>query len=113
MKILGQLFSILLLTATLGMAGAVSAENEAIIIDVRTPGEYTEGHLEGALNLPHTQIAGLIGEHDIDRDRPIEVYCASGRRSGIAKETLEDMGYTRVKNIGAYDDLKEERETSE
>ncbi len=108
-----QLVFIFVMTATLAIAGTATAGKDAVVIDVRTTSEYADGHLEGALNMPHTRIAALMEERAIDKDTPIKVYCASGRRAGIAKEVLEDMGYTRVENIGGYRDLVADSEAVE
>ncbi len=72
----------------------------ALVIDVRTPPEYERGHLPMAHLLPYAQIANRIEAVVTDRDRPIVLYCHSGRRSGIAAATLQEMGYRRVINAG-------------
>lgn len=79
---------------------------ETVIIDVRTPGEFNDGHLKRAINIPYKQIAEDIPLYVEDKDRPIMVYCRSGRRSGIAKKTLEKNGYTNVVNGGGFRELK-------
>ena len=81
----------------------------ALLVDVRTPAEYAQGHLEGAINIPHDQIARRVAEFGQDKGRPIVVYCRSGRRSGIALETLDGLGFTRVHNGGGYDSLSSVR----
>jgi phage shock protein E len=83
-----------------------SAGGEPVIIDVRTDEEYSQGHIEGALHMPHDRIGSLIGEQISDKDTPIVVYCRSGRRSQIAAETLADKGYTEVENGGGLEDLR-------
>lgn len=88
----------------------VSGDYEAVIIDVRSDEEYNAGHIEGALHIVHTDIGSEIEKFVTDRDTPINVYCASGRRAGIAKETLDKMGYTNVTNKGGYEEYKEELE---
>ena len=75
-------------------------------IDVRSAEEYSTGHVEGAPNIPHDVIGEKIASVQPDKDAEIHVYCRSGRRAGIAKETLEGMGYTNVTNAGGYDDVK-------
>jgi phage shock protein E len=77
---------------------------EALWIDVRSATEYSEVHVEQAVNIPHDEIAEGIGALDTDKDTLIYVYCRSGNRSGLAKGTLQGMGYTRVVNIGGLDD---------
>jgi len=78
----------------------------AMLVDVRTPEEYAEGHLPEAVNIPFEQIAEAFAKQGIAKDTPVVVYCRSGRRSGIAKESLEKAGYQEVYNGGGYDSLK-------
>lgn len=73
------------------------------IIDVRTPGEYQGGHLPGALNLPVDSLANDIRE---DLDQVIVVYCQSGKRSKVASEILEDLGYQVVLDGGGISSYK-------
>jgi len=82
----------------------------AVVIDVRTPGEFAEAHLPNATNLP----LDTIGEHltdvdklvDGDKARAIVLYCAAGSRAAKAKRVLDDAGYLRVVNGGGLDDLR-------
>jgi phage shock protein E len=53
--------------------------------------------------MPHDRIADLIGARVPDRSAPVLLYCRSGRRSGLALETLKAGGYTRLTNAGGYD----------
>ena len=71
----------------------------AVLLDVRTPQEYSEGHVPGSRNLPLQSIdqaAGVIK----DKSTPLFVYCYSGSRSSQAVSRLMKMGYQNVKNIG-------------
>ena len=88
----------------------VSAEQGVYWIDVRTAAEYSKGHLAGAINIPHQQIAEKIHAVTGDKQADIRVYCRSGRRSGVAKDTLKRLGYTRVTNEGGYSDLTSKKE---
>lgn len=67
------------------------------LLDVRTPGEYAGGHLDGAINIPVDALASRIGE--LAADKPVVVYCRSGRRSAIATELLTEKGF-KVTDIG-------------
>ena len=80
--------------------------NDAIWIDVRTAGEYEQGHVSEAINIPYGDITGRIEEATTDQDAMIYVYCRSGRRSGIAQSALEAAGYTNVVNVGGLEDAK-------
>lgn len=98
---------IVLLGALLFSGFALSqAQPEAVLIDNRTPGEYAQGHVEGATLIPFDGIEAGIMKLNLDKDTPIYLYCGSGRRSGIAKERLEHQGYSRVTNLGGMEDAQ-------
>ncbi len=82
-------------------------KEKMILIDNRTAEEYAAGHLQGAVLIPYTEIRERIAEVTTDKDAPIYLYCRSGRRSGIAKETLESMGFKKVTNLGSKEDAAE------
>lgn len=73
---------------------------EPLLIDVRSPGEYAGGYLDGAVNLPLDQLQAGIGRVAPDLAAPIVLYCASGARSGMACMLLQQMGYRQVSNGG-------------
>ncbi len=75
-----------------------------LIIDVRTEAEWNNGHIEGAILIPYELIGERIGTVVKDKSNRIYLYCRSGRRSGIAKETLEKIGYKDVLNLGSLED---------
>lgn len=79
----------------------------AILIDVRTIAEYSSGHLDGAKNIPVEVIAEQIESEIPDKDTKIIVYCRSGNRSATAGQTLIDMGYTNVYDLGAMSNCAE------
>lgn len=81
------------------------ATRQAVILDVRTPDEYHTGHVGNALLVPYDSIAQTIATVVPDKNQTIYLYCRSGRRSGIAFDTLKGMGYTRVINLGGLSDL--------
>ncbi|MNZ64025.1 Thiosulfate sulfurtransferase PspE precursor [compost metagenome] len=85
---------------------AAIRSGEHLLIDVRTPSEYAAGHLSGARQIAHDQIGTLIGGVAPDKDTPIVLYCRSGRRSDIARQTLVELGYTRVIDAGGYEQLQ-------
>ncbi|WP_245636567.1 rhodanese-like domain-containing protein [Eikenella longinqua] len=84
-----------------------AARQQAVWIDVRSPAEYAQGHIQGAHNLPHDQIARQITAVAPDKHTPIQLYCRSGRRAEAAKQALESLGYTNVQNRGGYEALKQ------
>lgn len=79
-------------------------QNGAIIIDVRTPGEFNSGHIKGSKNIPLQSLAS--GIKSIPKDKAIITCCASGMRSANAKAQLKSMGYTTVENGGGWSSLR-------
>lgn len=78
----------------------------SVIIDVRTAQEFAAGHIDGAVNIPYEQIGqGIQSLKGLTKDSAILVYCRSGRRSAVARATLEQQGYTRILDGGAIDTL--------
>ena len=71
----------------------------ALLIDVRMPEEYEEGHIPGSKNIPLSSIREVSSLAD-DFELPLFVYCRSGARSSRAVYALKAMGYTNVKNVG-------------
>ena len=74
----------------------LKAGDAPVVIDVRSQQEYRGGHVPGAINLPHTEIAAHLDELRPYRDRDVVLYCKSGRRAAIAKKVLSDAGFTRL-----------------
>lgn len=83
---------------------SMTITSDAVIIDVRTPQEYSVSHATEAINFDLVKLES--GElPTIDKDKEIYVYCRSGRRSDLAKTILEKNGFTNVTDIGGLDDL--------
>jgi phage shock protein E len=78
---------------------------DTVWLDVRTPQEFAEGHVAGAILIPYDQMAARWQELEAYRDRPMVVYCRSGRRSGIALDVLRRHGFDRAENGGAFSRL--------
>ena len=76
----------------------------AQIIDVRTPGEFKTGHIQGSVNIPLQSLSGSLSK--IKKDKPVITCCASGMRSASAKNILKSAGYTEVHNGGGWSSLK-------
>lgn len=76
----------------------------AILVDVRSPQEYREGHLEGAILIPEYEITSKHSKIFKSKDETIILYCSSGLRSKKAQRKLEKLGYTNVYNL--INDLK-------
>lgn len=92
-------------STTLTTASSATAAQNVVLIDVRTPEEFQSGNLPHSVNVPYEQISSRIGELAADKNTPINLYCKSGRRAGIALEELKKLGYTHVNNLGGYQDL--------
>ncbi|MBS1628183.1 MAG: rhodanese-like domain-containing protein [Bacteroidetes bacterium] len=79
-------------------------KNGAQIIDVRTPGEFQNGHIKGSQNIPLQNLSNQISK--IKKDKPIITCCASGMRSASAKSILKSKGFTEVHNGGGWQSLQ-------
>ena len=75
-----------------------------IILDTRTQEEYDEGHIPGAIVIPHDEILEKAEDVLTDKNQLILVYCRSGRRSKLAAEDLIKLGYTNIKEFGGIID---------
>ncbi len=73
---------------------------DCLILDVRRPDEFAEGHIPGAICFPNEKIGDTAPEELPDKNRKILVYCRSGRRSAEAAEKLILLGYTDVWDFG-------------
>jgi phage shock protein E len=76
----------------------VTWNEDALLVDVRTPAEFSQGHVEGALNLPLDQFAQKYQQLMPDRARQVVVYCRSGARSHQAMQFLQQQNYVNVIN---------------
>lgn len=76
-------------------------EKGHVIIDVREPHEYEQGHVPGALNIPRGVLELKVPGHEAipDTDTPICVYCGSGGRAALSALRLQELGYTQVTSI--------------
>ncbi len=93
-----------LLTSAEGKDLIESLGGEVMIIDVRTPAEFAEGHVDGAVNadVESGQFSSFIAE--LPKDAPYLVYCRSGRRSAVAAQAMVDSGFTQVYDMGGLID---------
>ncbi|WP_337843819.1 rhodanese-like domain-containing protein [Thermus sp.] len=74
-----------------------AAAQGALIVDVRTPMEFAQGHVPGAVNLPVEEVSRWA--KDLPKDRPVYLYCRSGNRSRQAAEHLARQGYRNLYNL--------------
>lgn len=80
-------------------------DRNAQIIDVRTPSEFSAGHIKGSLNIPLSLISQNLTK--VSKDRPIITCCASGIRSASAKTVLKSQGFREVHNGGSWMSLQQ------
>ncbi|WP_299132343.1 rhodanese-like domain-containing protein [uncultured Vibrio sp.] len=82
-------------------------EKGALMVDVRTPEEFKQGHLDNAINYPLSEVATHFA--NIDKDQPIVLYCRSGNRSGQAYQFLQAQGFTQIHNAGGLIEMQESK----
>jgi len=68
------------------------AKADFLLLDVRTPGEFAEGHIPGTFHLDHREIERF-------KNRPVVVYCLSGMRAGMVEAYLIEHGFTKVRHL--------------
>ena len=78
----------------------------AVILDVRSTGEYGSGHIRGSVNIPVGELGKNLNRLK-DKNKPVITCCASGMRSATAKSLLEANGYTHVYNGGGWQSLNQ------
>lgn len=78
-------------------------EAGAVLIDVRSPGEFASGHIKGSVNIPLDQIGSQL--QVLKKDKPIVVFCRSGNRSRAAKAILEQKGFSNITDGGSINDV--------
>jgi phage shock protein E len=79
-------------------------ENGAVILDVRTKGEYQSGHLKNSINIPIDKLTQNLKK--LNKNKPIITCCASGARSASARKLLKSNGFEQVYNGGAWYSLR-------
>lgn len=72
---------------------------DLVVLDVRTPAEFAEGHVEGAINLDVQDAGFAAGLEDLDPDAAYVVICRSGNRSQVASQQMVDAGFTDVRDV--------------
>ena len=91
------------------LAGQISTKEAAghlktgaLVIDVRTRGEFNSGHLTNAINIPLDEITTAVPQRWPDKCQTLLLHCQSGMRSGMAQKKLISLGYTNTFNLGSY-----------
>ena len=77
----------------------------AFLVDVRSPGEFSQGHVKGSVNIPLDTVQSSLAQFKDKKN--IVVFCRSGIRSGLAKTILEQNGFSNVVNGGTWEDVNQ------
>lgn len=96
------------LLVILGGCAHSPQEHAALVIDVRTEQEWREGHLEGALLIPHDRIEQEIAAVAPDKKTRLYLYCRSGRRTALAIDVLKKAGYVDLVNLRTLENAARE-----
>jgi len=104
--ILAALLVALILLRRSGLVSAAEAADHlkkgAMVIDVRTAGEFASGHLPNAINLPLDEIEASLPRRVKDKNQVLLLHCQAGGRSAEAKKKLIALGYLNAFNLGSY-----------
>lgn len=109
-KILAALALVLGITASLAACSTsepIELSEDAVIIDVRTPGEFASGHLDGAINIDVQSPDFAEQIMQLDKDGDYLVYCRSGNRSGQAISQMSQMGFSELTNGGSVQEASD------
>lgn len=82
------------------------------LIDVRSPEEFASYHVPGAINIEYQQVVSGLQALGVSKQEPVHLYCRSGRRAELARESLQQAGYQRVNNLGSVAAAKAHQESS-
>jgi rhodanese-related sulfurtransferase len=80
----------------------LEAHADIVVLDVRSQEEHAAGHIPGAVNIPHTEIASRLGELSAYRNKHVIVCCWAGGRAAIAKEVLRNAGFTSLLDLQGH-----------
>ena len=86
----------------------LNAQENFVLLDVRTQEEFDAGHIASAILLPYDEIALKAATVLPDKEKEIVLYCRSGRRSAIAKKALVELGYKDIEDFGGINRWKGE-----
>lgn len=78
---------------------AITQQSGVVTLDVRTPGEFSQGHIQGAMNIDVESPTFDSEIAKLDKTKTYAVYCHSGRRSGIATQAMAKMGFKHLYNL--------------
>lgn len=81
------------------LAQRIKTNSAGLILDVRSAEEYAEGHIPGAVNIPHDQLGSRLNEIGAHWDKEVVLYCRSGKRAGVAAGILQSAGFSRLRHL--------------
>jgi rhodanese-related sulfurtransferase len=84
------------------LAEEIKSGKPPLILDVRTPEEFQAGHIPGAVNIPHDQLASRLSELPISKSDEVVVHCEKGARAAKAESVLVASGYTHVVDLQGH-----------
>ena len=84
------------------LAERIEGGSPPLILDVRSPGEYARGHIPGAVNIPHNELAARLVELPVEKSAEVIVYCHSGPRAWQAEKMLGERGYSSVQDLSGH-----------
>ncbi|WP_133245616.1 rhodanese-like domain-containing protein [Pelagibaculum spongiae] len=86
-------------------ASASDTNKQVLLLDVRTPGEFSQSNYPKAVNLDYRLVPQQLMSMVEDKNQPVLMYCRSGRRASVAKQQLEAMGFTDIRNLGGLHEV--------
>ena len=84
------------------LAKRLGVEGAPVVLDVRSPAEYATGHIPGAINIPHNELAWRLAEIPTGKSGEIVVHCQAGKRAAAAEGVLAEAGYTDVRDLQGH-----------
>jgi len=84
------------------LAERIGAGSAPLILDVRTRAEYRQGHIPGAVNIPHDELRARMAELPIARSDEVVVHCQRGGRARLAEAALRQGGYSNVRDLSGH-----------
>lgn len=77
----------------------IKTNRAGLILDVRSPEEYAEGHIPGAINIPYDRLGSRLAEIGSHKNENIVLYCTSGGRVGVAANILQPAGFSQLLHL--------------
>ena len=95
---------LMICSAALSLTAGATVTSAPVVLDVRSPAEFSEGHVTGARNLDFNSPEFKAEVAKMDKTATYKVYCQKGGRAGKAESTMRELGFKNVENLGGVDD---------